>query len=351
MKSCIQIIPEFNQCDAEFVYKNRHFPYSSRALIYHQGKKNQQQQYHFDNKQVIKFDRDISADSFATFVKVLGFNDITINEYNYLDLIFLSVHFNTKEIRKKVRSYIASNMNLKYLINDLIFEQELNLKTDKQEEIIAKEIVKYIELKEFARIPIEIINRIITDETAATSDQLYLLIKHLYDNNCSFEGLQRLIDYDKLNPEYFDSLDKMLINFMKNGGTLPKNFLSIDQKKQRHDKAIEKKNNEIKCYIDFIGSIINTKVELPPETKHLFDTKIIEACANDQIEFVKQIIGVCSKRVDSELICKCLNQAIANKYIEVVKFFTKETKLQEKLVSIYLTKSLNSFMKYLKLFY
>lgn len=346
MNCRVQILPIYKE-DSEFIYKGVQFPYCSLALVAQQSI---EQSFSYPNKsQEIILNKDVSVESFGIFIDAIDFHEITVTEKNALELMYLSIHFSTKAIKSEISKFFhEENTNPVLVIKKLILEDEMEQETSEEEKFISERISDFIGLKEFADIPIQIIDRIISKTEKVTSEEIYKLIKLLNDGGKSFGRLQKYVDYDLLTPESGDELDEIVLGYLNKCDILPKNFVSLDQQANRHNKAIKNKDEEISNYVEVIKDIFAVEVGIPNEIYVVLQTKFLEACEKGRIEFIKQIIAACSAQLDSEVLCKSMKAAIINKHINIIQFIFAEQSLKEKLVLLAFKKKLNfKLYKYL----
>lgn len=296
------IEPSFSK-DASLTYLGETFSYSTRALIYQQSVEGDNQ-FINDNTD-IKLPDNIPQQTLSDFIRAIEFEEIEINEDNFIDLLHLSILFKTNAIKSEIENYVANNLNPALIIRELLLYYDLDLQTYKEEEIISDRIVECIELDESIKIPLVIMNRILNMNTKASSDQI-------------LELKQRLCDSD----------------------VLPTNILAHDEKRYQNEiRKVEARYND---YIKFIEDISSVKEDFSINMMKCFERNIAKAFREENLELVKKLL-VYSDKSNSKLVCECLNGAINNKKLEFLKSILSDTGLQEKLVLISFTMLISLF--------
>lgn len=241
---------------------------------------------------------DVSPETLETLIQAMHFHEIEITDENAVGLYILSNFFGMDDIKAKIKENIYTNRSNQCVLNLLLLKNKHGLDTKEDEQFISDKIEQFIDLEQFVDLPIEIIDRIIKEDTKAKSEQIFSLIKRLKDRNHSFGKLQKLVDYRELSDESSKVLDEIVIDYLDSIGVLPKSFMSVEQVKNRHDCEIIKKNEEINDYVETIKKIFSNLLVVPHEIKKTLDEKIIEACSRGRIEYIKKILVACSDKID-----------------------------------------------------
>lgn len=283
-----------------------------KALGYFTKKRNE-----INYQSMIYIEENISFELFNDFISSIETSEVSLNDSNYEQYLYLSQKYEYNDLRREIEEFIGNRPDVKSTINDLVFSQKVDSIDYAKETIIAKNLDISIKSGLLNKLPIEILVRILTSPNRQIKDHHLLLSfiisvikdqinehKNPTQNNKIeyFTILPSCLDFCEMSSSEIEELLKL------------ENEIDIFSPKNpiKRIKSLISNENEMKKKISELESKFN---EIDRKVSNIEESQTLQSeISNRKIEEIQERLSKIEKRIE--------------KYIEISE--ETENKLKKK---------------------